>query len=333
MATTSPTLTREREDGALIRAESQWQLVLRRFKRHRMAMISLVLLTLIFGVALLAPLIAPFDPAEMTPGRNRFLPPGSVNAATGRMHIVGTDDLGRDYFTRLLYAARVSLTVATVSMVVTTIIGLVLGLLAGYFGGWVDTLITRFTEFVATFPILIILLIMAAVLVQSEQLIPIPGFLLTIVSAITYVQEVEARTIVIVIFTLAGLYWTGTARLMRGMVLSVREQPFIESSRALGASNFRIIWKHVFPNAYPPLIVDFTLGLNTMLVLESSLSYLGFGIQTTPTWGNMLSFAQSNMFQHPWLPLVPGIPILLTSLAINYVGDGLRDALDPRQKL
>jgi peptide/nickel transport system permease protein len=113
----------------------------------------------------------------------------------------------------------------------------------------------------------------------------------------------------------------------------VREQPYIEASRSLGASNLRLIARHVFPNAYPPLIVEFTLGLNAMLILESSLSYLGFGIQSTPTWGNMLAFAQDDMLQYPWVPLVLGIPILLTSLAINYMGDGLRDALDPRQKL
>jgi peptide/nickel transport system permease protein len=153
---------------------------------------------------------------------------------------------------------------------------------------------------------------------------------LRVVGAITSVDEREARVISLVILTLSALYWTGTARLMRGMVLSVREQPYIESSRALGASHLRILAKHAFPNAYPPLIVDFTLALNNLLVLESSLSFLGFGIQDpTPTWGNMLAFAQSFMFLHPWVPLVPGLPILLTSLAINYVGD----ALDPHQKL
>lgn len=135
------------------------------------------------------------------------------------------------------------------------------------------------------------------------------------------------------ILVLAFFGWTGTARLMRGMVLSVRENVYIESARALGASNMRILFRHVFPNALPPMIVDFTLGVNGTLVAESALSFLGFGIQDpTPTWGNMLSYAQSYMFQHPWMPLIPAMPILIASIAINYIGDGLRDALDPRQR-
>jgi peptide/nickel transport system permease protein len=324
----------ERDNAAPIEADSQWRLVLRRFLRHRLAIISLAVLVVIFGASIFAPVIAPFPRDEIVLGAGIFLPPGSVSESTGRMHILGTDQLGRDYFTRLLYAARVSLTVAVISSILSTIIGLVLGLLAGYFGGWTDVLITRSLEFVATFPLLIILLIMVSLLVESAELIPIPDFVLSMVSAITSVDQREARVISLVILTLSLLYWTGTARLMRGMVLSVREQPYIESSRALGGSHLRVLAKHVFPNAYPPLIVDFTLALNNLLVLESSLSFLGFGIQDpTPTWGNMLAFAQSFMFLHPWVPLVPGLPILLTSLAINYVGDGLRDALDPHQKL
>lgn len=332
MATTAPTLANF-DDAELVQPESQWQLVWRRFLRHRLAMVSLVVLGIIFAASLLAPVIAPFDRDEIVLGAGIFRPPLSVSEQTGGVHILGTDRLGRDYFTRVLYAARVSLTVAIVSTTLSTLIGLLLGLTAGYFGGWIDAIITRFIEFVATFPTLIILLIMVAILVENETLIFLPPLLLDAVEAITAVSERESRTIALVILTLAGLFWTGTARLMRGMVLTVREQPYIEAGRALGGSNLRILAKHVFPNAYPPLIVDFTLGLNTTLVLESSLSFLGFGIQDTPTWGNMLAFAQSFMFLHPWLPLILGLPILLSSLAINYVGDGLRDALDPRQKL
>jgi peptide/nickel transport system permease protein len=331
MATTSPPLAIE--DTEQIEAESQWAIVWRRFRRHRMAMVSVAVLLLIFASSLLAPWISPFPRDEVELDRV-FLTPGSIDETTGSLHIFGTDNIGRDYFTRLLYAGRVSLTVALLATLFSTLIGLTLGLLAGYFGGWVDTIITRFIEFVSTFPPLIILLIMVQVLLENEQFIALPDFVTAAVVAVTSVREDGARTVVLVILTLAILYWTGTARLMRGMVLSVREQPYIESARALGGSNLRIILRHVFPNAYPPLIVDFTLGLNALLVLESSLSYLGFGIQDPiPTWGNMLSAAQSFMFQHPWMPLIPGLPILLASLAINYIGDGLRDALDPRQKL
>jgi peptide/nickel transport system permease protein len=315
------------------RTESQWRIVLRRFSRHRLAMISLVVLIVIFTASVLAPVIAPFPRDEIALDK-RFLPPGSIDAETGRMHIMGTNHLGRDYFTRVLYAARVSLTVAVVSTTLSTLIGLVLGLVAGYFGGWIDVVVTRTIEFVSTFPLLIILLILVSVMLENENFLQLPGFVTSFIVAITAVKPDEARTIAVVILALGLLRWSPTARLMRGMVLSVREQAYIESSRALGASNLRLIARHVFPNAYPPLIVDFTLGLNDALVLESSLSFLGFGIQDpTPTWGNMLAFTRSYMFQEPWVPLMPGLPILLTSLAINYVGDGLRDALDPRQKL
>lgn len=331
MAVTTPTL--ELDSDAHVQPESQWQLVWRRFLRHRLAVVCLGILFVIFLASVFAPLIAPFDPRDQTVG-NDFLPPLTYNAEAEQMHWLGTDNIGRDYFSRILYASRVSLTVAISAQLISTVIGLTLGLTAGYFGGWFDTIITRFTEFVATFPTLVILLIMATLLISRADEIPIPDFMLQIAQWITAVPEREAQTVAMVILTLGLLFWPGTARLMRGMVFSVREQPYIESARSLGASNLRILGQHIFPNAYPPLIVDFTLGLNALLVLESSLSFLGFGIQDpTPTWGNMLAAAQGFMFQHPWVPLIPGIPILLASLAINYVGDGLRDALDPRQKL
>jgi peptide/nickel transport system permease protein len=217
---------------------------------------------------------------------------------------------------------------------ISTTIGIVLGLLAGYFGGWVDIAISRLLEFISTFPLLIILLVLMGILLQSEDLIPLPQSLVDVTAWITAIPKNEAKKVTLVILVLALLNWITTARMMRGMVLSVREQQYIESARALGGSNLRIIRKHVFPNAFPPIIVDFTLQLNNILILEAALSFLGFGIQDpTPTWGNMLAFAQSYMFEHPWVPMVPGLPILLTSLAINYIGDGLRDALDPRLRL
>ncbi len=334
MTTLAPTPASLPIEDQDVRAESQWAAVLRRFSHHRMAMLSAVVLVMIFSASFLAPVIAPFERDAIDLG-NRFVLPFTANSETGQIHWLGTDHLGRDYFTRLLYAGRISLTVALVSTLISTVIGLILGTLAGYFGGWVDTVITRTLEFVATFPLFIILLILVTVLLENENLIPIPAFILSLTSFVTGVErEREARVVVLVIVTIALLFWTGTARLMRGMVLSVREQPYIESSRALGGSHLRVMSRHIFPNAFPPIIVDFTLGLNGILVLESSLSFLGFGIQDPiPTWGNMLAFAQSYMFQHPWMTVVAGLPILFTSLAINYMGDGLRDALDPRMKL
>ena len=331
MATTSPAISTP-EERRETRSESQWFVVRRRFRRHRMAMISLAILIVIFAASLMAPLIAPF-PRDAINLDQKFITPLERDAQ-GQLHLLGTDHLGRDYFTRLLYAARVSLMVAVTVATLATLIGITLGLLAGFFGGWVDMIITRTVEFISTFPALTILLIITALLIQNENLITLPGVIAKPLAALMSLSDREVKQVALIIFTLAFLGWTGTARLMRGMVLSVREQPYIESSRALGASNARIIRKHIFPNSFPPLIVDYTLGLNGALVTEAALSFLGFGIKDpTPTWGNMLAFANSFMFNYPWLPLVPGLPILLCSLAINYVGDGLRDALDPRSTL
>ncbi|NTW01182.1 MAG: ABC transporter permease [Oscillochloris sp.] len=330
MATT--TTAASADEMSRIAPESQFQIVLRRFRKHKIAVASVFLLAAIVIVATLAPLIAPF-PRDASNLDARYLTPLSTDVE-GNFHLIGTDQIGRDYFTRLLYASRVSLGTAMIATVISSAIGIILGMLAGYFGGWVDTLISRILEVFLTFPQLLLLLIMSAILVQNINSIPLPEFFASFLAWIFAVNEREARIIFAVIMVLALFGWTGTARLMRGMVLSVRENVYIESSRALGAANSRILWRHIFPNALPPMIVDFTLTVNATLVSESALSFLGFGIQDpTPTWGNMLNFAQSYMFQHPWMPLIPSLPILLTSVAINYVGDGLRDALDPRQKI
>lgn len=331
MATTSSlTLFEER---TMRRSESQWATVVRRFKRHRMAMICLALLVIIFVASLLAPVIAPFPRDAIALGQT-FRPPLSVDTVNGRLHLLGTDHLGRDYFTRLLYAARVSLMVALTVSVISSLIGIALGLVAGYFGGWVDTIITRMLEFISTFPALTILLIIAALLLQNENFITLPRFITSPLTVLMSVSEREAKQVALIILTLSLLGWTGTARLMRGLALAARGQPYIEAAHGLGIPNLRIMTHHIFPNAFPPLIVDFTLGLNGALVGEAGLSFLGFGIQDpTPTWGNTLSFAKTYMFNYPWMPLIAGLPILIVSLAINYVGDGLRDALDPQSRL
>lgn len=312
--------------------EGQWAVVLRRFRHHRMAMISLVLISVVLLASLFAPLIAPF-PRDYQDLTSILLKPMSVDA-TGQLRILGSDRIGQDYFTRVLYAARISLLTAIIVTLISSTVGIILGMLAGYFGGLVDNLITRTIEFISTFPSLTILLIMSSILVQSKDLFTVPVIFTAPIGVIMGVNTREAELIVLIIFVLALLGWTGTARMMRGMVLSVREQQYIESSRALGASHVRVMIRHVFPNALPPLIVDFTLNVNGNLVAESALSLLGFGIQPpTPTWGNMLANTASFMFQHPWMPLVPGIPLLICSIAINYIGDGLRDALDPKQRI
>lgn len=312
--------------------QKQWQVVARRFSRHRLAVISLIATLGIFAVVLLAKTIAPYGATELEIG-NAFASPLS-QGEDGRTHWLGTDHLGRDYLSRLVFAGRISLTVAFASVIGSALIGVIVGAISGYFRGWVDDALMRFVEFLLTIPSLPILLILSSILIQSPQLIPIPPFVLDLFAGLMYIPPREARQVVVVIIVLMSLGWLGAARLMRGMVLSLREQEFTDASRALGASNVWIILRHMIPNAMAPIIVDTSLALAGYVILEAALSFLGFGIQDpTPTWGNMLAFTESYMFQHPWLPLVPGIPIFICALVFNFIGDGLRDALDPRLKL
>jgi peptide/nickel transport system permease protein len=308
------------------------QIVLRRFRKHKLAMVSLVLITSIFMLSLLAPVVSPFKPDELEVG-NYFLPFGAVNR-DGRLHLMGTDNLGRDYFSRLVYAGRISLSVALICTLVSASVGIVIGAISGFYGGWLDAALMRTVEFLITLPQLPLLLILSSMFIRNENLIPVPDFVLTVVGKIMLLSPRDAKQAVMIIMVLAGLGWMGTSRLMRGMALSVREQTYVEASRALGASNLHIILGHIIPNALAPIIVDASLSLAGYVVGEASLSFLGFGIQDPiPTWGNMLSATQSFMLDKPWLPLVPGLPIFICSLAFNYIGDGLRDALDPRLKM
>ena len=211
--------------------------------------------------------------------------------------------------------------------------GVVIGAVSGFFGGWLDNILMRFVEFMLTIPLLPLLLIISSMLLRNEQLIPIPEPVLRFMGDLLLLTPRDARNAVLIILILAGLSWLTAAQLMRGMVLSLREQTFVEASRSLGASNYRIITRDMIPNAMAPIIVDASLGLANFIILEAALAFLGFGIQDPiPTWGNMLSNTQEFMLDRPWLPLVPGLPIFLCSLAFNYIGDGLRDALDPRLK-
>jgi len=323
-----------REPVALAKPEGQWTIVLRRFRRHRLAVFSLALIAVIFLASLIAPLIAPFSRDGVNPAL-RFSPPLTPSVEAGKIHILGTDHVGRDTFTRLLYAARITLSVAVIVATLSTLIGMTVGALAGYYRGMIDEALMRILEFMSSIPTFPILLILASVLNQDPRLLPFPDFLVNIISGIMLIDpQKESRSVLVVILVITIFGWTGAARLMRGMVLSVRERDFIESARALGANNLWIIGRHVVPNAFPPLIVAYTLALAEGLTAEVALSFLGLGItDPTPTWGNMLNFSTQFMLTHPWAPLIPGIPVVLSSLAFNFIGDGLRDALDPRLKM
>ena len=318
---------------AMPKEESQFTLLSRRFFRHKLAVVSLCLLIVVFLASLFAKQIAPFGPTEIGIN-NEFALPGAIHPESGKTHWLGTDNLGRDYFSRLVYAARISLSVALCVVAFSTVIGSLFGAIAGFYGGLVDDAAMRFVEFMLTIPDLPLLLILSSILLQSPDVIPLPKFVIDFTASLMYISPREALQVIMVILVLTAFGWLGVARLMRGMVLSIKNQDFVEAARALGVSDLSIIVKHLIPNAFAPIIVSASLALAGSVITESVLSFLGLGIQDpTPAWGNMLAFTKAYMFQYPWLPLIPGLPIFICAMSFNFVGDGLRDALDPRLKL
>ena len=299
--------------------EGQWTLVWRRLRRHKLAMAGLVILAAIIIISLGAQWIAPYDYEQQDLDRS-YAPFLSAGAPGQPMHILGTDKLGRDILSRLLYAGRISLTVALVvtTLVITT--GTIIGAVAGAFGGTVDTLLMRFTDVMLTLPDLPLLIILSSSL---RQFVALQNFL------------GSSLSVVIIVFVLVLFSWMGDARLVRGSVLSLRGQPFVEASNSLGAGRRRIIFRHLIPNSLAPIIVSATLGFGAVIIAESALSFLGFGIMPpVPTWGNKLNEARNSPLQYLFVQaLAPGFCIFLTVLSVNFIGDGLRDALDPRLKM
>jgi peptide/nickel transport system permease protein len=332
MATAAGTLPVKKR-AETTKEESQFSVVLRRFARHRLAVFAVFLIILIFGASLLAPVITTFprDTVDIS-APNRPAPPGIAGSA-GYLHVLGIDHLGRDLFTRVLYAGRISLSIAITVVLLSESLGVIIGATAGYYGGLIDAFVSRLIEFMLSIPLLPVLLIVSAILIKMDSQLPLPSWLVRAISAVLLTSDREAQQVVVMVLILVVFSWLGAARLMRGMALSLRGQDFVESLRALGANDARIIFRHIIPNGLAPILVNASLSLGGIIILEAALSFLGLGIQDpTPTWGNMLSQSQSYMFQHPWLPLVPGIPLVLVSLSFNFIGDGLRDALDPRLK-
>jgi peptide/nickel transport system permease protein len=296
----------------------QWTLVWRRLRRHKLAMIGLIVFGVIVLLSLLAPLIAPYSYEEINL-LNSYASLFSPGAEGQAPHILGTDKLGRDLFSRLLYAGRISLGVALIVTLLTTILGTLIGAASGAFGGFVDTVFMRFADIMLTLPFLPMVLVLSSSLRQYSALQDFLG---------------SSMSVFIIIFVLLIFGWMTNARLVRGSVLSLREQDFISASRALGAGHSRIILRHLVPNSLAPIIVSATLGFGTVIIAESALSFLGFGIMPpVPTWGNMLNEARNSPLQYLFTQaLSPGLCIFFTVLAINFIGDGLRDALDPRLK-
>jgi peptide/nickel transport system permease protein len=279
------------------------QLVWRRFRRHPGALVGVVVLALIILCCLLA-FLSPYDP-ELSDITIRLQPPSWA-------HPFGTDSLGRDLLTRVLYGGRISLLVGFMVVSITLLIGVPVGAIAGYFGGWVDDVLMRIIDSALALPSLMILILLSAVLREID------------------VPFIQRNNVLTIAFVIGILSWMTVARLVRAIFLTMREMEYVSAARALGASNFRIIASEILPNGFGPIIVESTLEIGWAIMEESGLSFLGFGIQPpTPSWGNLLNNALEHLSRHPWLAIFPGLMIFLTIIAVNYIGDGLRDALDP----
>lgn len=274
--------------------------VLRRFLRHRLAVAGVVVLILLILVAIFAPVIAPHPP--------NFIDPTAMDDAPTKAHLLGLDQVGRDVLSRLIFASRISLSVGVVAVGIYVMIGTLLGCLAGYYQGAVDVILTRLADMVLSFPQIMLILVIVSVLGPSIWNI-------------------------MVVLGLLG--WPPIFRIVRGQFLTLREQDFVQAGRALGATDGRLMFKHILPNSIGPILVAATFGTATAILTEASLSFLGLGVQPpAASWGNLLIQAQSISVieRQPWLWVPPGMLIFLSVLAINFVGDGLRDALDPRLK-
>ncbi len=281
-----------------IERESLLRNTWRRLLRNKMAVVGLILIVVLTLLAIFAGTVSPYDPYQLS-FREKLQPPSAA-------HLLGTDELGRDMLSRLIYGARISLSVGLISQVIAVVIGIIVGAVAGYFGGRLDNYLMRLTDMMFAFPDLL--------------------FAMGIMFAL-------GPGLINLFIALGIVGWAGMARLVRGQVLSIREREFIEAARAIGESDFRIIMRHVLPNCMAPIIISVTLGIPGAIMAEAGLSFLGLGAQPPlSSWGQMIAFGKAWMRSAPWLSVYPGLAIMVTVLAFNLFGDGLRDALDPRLK-
>jgi ABC-type dipeptide/oligopeptide/nickel transport system permease subunit len=288
------------EAGLEFKVRSQWSYARMRFFRHRLALLGLFGLVVIFGAGIFANYVAPYSFSEINLADFQYL------AGPSSHHFFGTDAIGRDEFSRVIWGIRTSMEVGVFVALVSTLVGLVVGAVAGYYGGWIDNLLMRLTDLVLTLPLLAVLLTAAALLGQGNQ------------------WRVS--------FILVAFFWTGIARVVRGVFLSLREKEYVEAAKASGAGDIRLMFRHILPNTLGPIVVNATLAVGTAILVEAALSFLGFGIKPpTPSLGVLVNDGQQNP-QQWWLTIFPGLMIVLIVLAVNFVGDGLRDALDPTQR-
>jgi ABC-type dipeptide/oligopeptide/nickel transport system permease subunit len=299
------------ESGVEMKARSQWAYARIRFFRHRLAVGSLVVLILIALVGVFAPQLAPYGFDELDLENIAAAP------TLEDKHLFGTDQLGRDYLSRVIFGIRTSLWVAVIVALLSTAIGTAVGAVAGYYGGQVDNLLMRFTDLILTLPGLAVLLTAAVFFGANDSE----------VYGITIPQPMKIALI------LAFLFWTAVARIVRGLFLSLREKEFVEAAKAAGAGDARIILRHMLPNCVGPIVVNTTLIVAVAILIEAALSFLGYGIQPpNAALGKLIADGQGEGLTTWWLVTFPGLVILIIALCINFVGDGLRDALDPTQR-
>ncbi len=284
--------------------EGPWQMMWKRFRKNKIAMSGLIIFVILLLFVVAGPILSPFDP--------NYMDYANVNHGPTIDHLLGTDELGRDYLTRLMVGGRISLMVGLFAVVISIVLGCAVGGIAGYYGGVIDNLMMRFTEIVSAFPFLPLAIS---------------------VSAVVGTRVPAEYKMYITMMVIGLLSWTGLARMIRGQVLSLREQEFMHAAKALGLSDTRIVVRHLLPNTLAYIIVYSTLGMAGAIMSESALSFLGLGVTPpTPTWGNMVQYARDlfTLKTRPWLWIPPGLCILLAVMSINLIGDGLRDAFDPK---
>jgi oligopeptide transport system permease protein len=294
---------------------SLWGDALHRLRRNRAAMAGLVIIILASLLAIFAPLIAPYDPILQNTKLANADPFFAGTKYVDPHYVLGSDQLGRDILSRLIWSARVSMVVGIVPTALVFLIGITLGMAAAFYGGWIDNLLMRLTDVIYAFPDLLFLVIIMATL-RNSALGDLMGGLILMFAALAIVN------------------WVGLARLVRGQVLSLKEKEFVEAARAIGVPSRRIMARHLFPNALAPIIVSLAFSIPGAMLAEASLSFIGIGIKPpTPTWGVMINEGFIVFAQSPWPVLLPGFCISIVMLAFTFLGDGLRDALDPRMKI
>jgi peptide/nickel transport system permease protein len=289
------------------------QLAWRRFRRHRMAIFGAIVLTLLFIYSFAGTIIYPESYANHTDTSIRLVAPSG-------QHPFGTDSVGRDILARTIYGGQISLLIGITAVIIETVLGIFVGALAGYYGGWIDSLLMRITEAMLNIPEIFLLIVMAK-------------FFGGKIPEIELIGRTFSGSVIVIVVIIGLTSWMYLARIVRAQFLSLKENEFVLAAHATGTSNMQIIFLHILPNSMAPIVVSATLGVANAILAEAYISFLGLGVQPpTATWGNMLDGANNYLESAPWLWFFPGLLILLTVLSINFLGDGMRDALDPRSR-